>query len=288
MYHRVIPRLDIKGPNLVKGIHMEGLRVLGKPEDYAKRYYEDGADELIYVDTVASLYKRNSLLDIIEKASSEIFIPLTVGGGLRTIEDIRDALSAGADKVAINTKAINDPSFIKEAARRFGSSTIVIDVQVVQNTNNEYECLANYGRERTGKNPIDWAREAESLGAGEILLTSVNREGTGRGFDIELTEAVSSEVKIPVIASGGAGKADDVQKVINDGRADAVCLASLLHYHYVKQFSYEPKDFRSEGNFEFLKGTYDFSIVRDISIPDLKKNIIQAEINTRPSNGHIS
>src|SRR2546423_13233654 len=176
---RVIARLDIKGPNLVKGIHMEGLRVLGKPEDFAEYYYRTGADELMYIDVVASLYGRNSLLDIVRRTAQEIFIPLCVGGGLRSVDDIRAVLRAGADKVSINTAAIRRPALIKEAAETFGSSTIVVSVEAIRKPDGKYEAYTDYGRERTGVDAVAWAQEAASLGAGELVVTSINQEGTG-------------------------------------------------------------------------------------------------------------
>ncbi len=201
---RIIPRLDIKGPNLVKGIHLEGLRVLGKPNEFAKYYYQAGADELIYIDIVASLYGRNSLLSIIEKTAKEVFIPLTVGGGLRNIDDINAVLRAGADKIAINTAGVQNPDFIRQAARKFGSSTIVVSISAIKQPNGKYLAFTDNGREHTGVDVFEWAIHAFKLGAGEILLTSVDREGTGLGYDIELTRRVAESVPIPVIACGGA------------------------------------------------------------------------------------
>ena len=179
---RIIPRLDIKGPNLVKGIHLEGLRVLGKPERFARAYYEGGADELIYMDVVASRYGRNSLLPIIERTAREIFIPLTVGGGLRTMEDIRAALRSGADKVSLNTAAIRNPQLIREAARKFGSSTIVVSIEAIRRPDGSYEAHTDNGRESTGVDACEWAVRAAELGAGELMVTSIDREGTGEGL----------------------------------------------------------------------------------------------------------
>ncbi|MAF20252.1 MAG: imidazole glycerol phosphate synthase subunit HisF, partial [Parcubacteria group bacterium] len=210
---RIIPRLDIKGPNLVKGIHLEGLRVLGKPEHFAEYYYENGADELFYMDVVASLYGRNSLLHTIEKTSKNIFIPLTVSGGLRTLDDIRTALEAGADKVSINTAAIQRPELIKEASRKFGSSTIVISIEAIKKSDGYYEAYTDNGREKTGVDVFEWALRVVDLGAGEIMLTSIDQEGTGKGFDLELTKKVSESVPIPVIACGGAGKISHINDV---------------------------------------------------------------------------
>jgi imidazole glycerol-phosphate synthase subunit HisF len=171
---RVIARLDIKGPNLVKGIHLEGLRVLGKPEDFARYYYEHGADELFYQDVVASLYERNSLQEIISATAKRSFIPLTVGGGIRTTRDIRDVLRAGADKVAINTAAVRNPEFIREAARKFGSSTIVVAIEAIKQPDGKYQAFVDNGREHTGLEVYEWAQKIEELGAGEIVITSVD------------------------------------------------------------------------------------------------------------------
>jgi cyclase len=227
---RLIARLDIKGPNLIKGIHMEGLRVIGDPQEYARRYYEQGADELIYIDIVASLYGRNSLRDIVSRAARDIFIPLTVGGGVRSVEDVRDLLRAGADKVAINTAAVNRPELVTEVSRAFGSQCMVLSIEAKKLAEGRWEVFTDNGRERTGRDVVDWARRGWELGAGEILLTSVDREGTRRGFDTELVEAVSRACAIPVIASGGMGTIEHAEIVCKRGRADAVAIADALHY----------------------------------------------------------
>jgi cyclase len=274
---RIIPRLDIKGPNLVKGIHLEGLRVLGKPETFARYYYEQGADELIYMDAVASLYGRNSLVDIIERTSKEIFIPLTVGGGLRTIEDIRMVLTAGADKVSINTAAITCPELVKEAAKRFGSSTIVVSVEMKKQRDGSYEAYTDNGRVKTGVNAFEWAVRVAELGAGEILLTSIDREGTGDGFDLAPIRKVAESVSIPVIACGGAGRVKDIYDVIVEGKADAVSVASILHYQYIRQVCAEA-DYSGEGNVEFLRSGREFSRVQPASLPDIKHYLVQRGI----------
>jgi len=250
---RVIARLDIKGPNVVKGIHLEGLRVMGKPEHFARLYYEDGADELLYMDAVASLYGRNSLTDIVSRTARELFIPLTVGGGLRTVEDIRVVLRAGADKVALNTAAVNRPAFVREAAERFGSSTIVVSIEAIRHADGRYEAYTDCGRERTGHDAFEWATEAAELGAGELMVTSIDREGTGLGFDLELTSVIARSVTIPVIACGGAGTARHVLDVIREGAADAVSVASILHYNYAGATRRMGQDYSAEGNTEFLK-----------------------------------
>jgi cyclase len=269
---RIIPRLDIKGPNVVKGIHLEGLRVVGKPEAMALRYYDEGADELLYMDVVASLYGRNSLLEIVERTSRSVFVPLTVGGGLRSIEDIRAALRAGADKVALNTAAIRSPEFIREAAERFGSSTIVVSIEAIRRADGIYEAYTDNGREKTGRNAVEWARQAAELGAGEILVTSIDREGTGTGFDIDLTKLISAAVRVPVLASGGAGTLDQVFQAAASG-AQAVCLASMLHYHHARRFAGEG-EFASEINLSHLRGAAGFGRVQEFSLPEIKADLI--------------
>jgi len=278
---RIIPRIDIKGPNLVKGIHLEGLRVLGKPEEFARYYYENGADELVYMDVVASLYERNSLLDIVKKTSKEIFIPLTVGGGLRTLEDIKCVLRAGADKVSLNTAAIRRPELIKEASLMFGSSTILVSIEAIKLPNGKYECFTDNGREETGIDVFEWATRVAELGAGEIMVTSIDKEGTGLGFDCELTQKIASQVGIPVIACGGAGKLSHVKDVIINGQASAVSLASMLHYNFIKQAKYDENNFSSEGNIKYLKESKNFTMVEDTTIAELKNYLLANEIPCR-------
>jgi cyclase len=273
--------MDIKGPNLVKGIHLEGLRVLGKPEFFARHYYEHGADELFYMDAVASLYERNSLVDIIRRTARDIAIPLTVGGGLRSVDDIRDVLRAGADKIAINTAAIRRPELIREASRRFGSSTIVVAIEAIRQTDGSYEAYTDCGRERTGVEVFAWAERVAELGAGEIVITSVDREGTGKGYDIDLTRRIAESVSIPVIAHGGAGSVQHVQEVIDDGRADAVCLASCLHYQLIEANQNSLDDFATEGNTEFLKRGRGFSKVQGFTISELKEALVAEAVACR-------
>ncbi len=251
---RIIPRLDIKGPNLVKGIHLEGLRVLGKPENFACHYYQMGADELIFQDVVASLYNRNSLHEIISRTAQEVFIPLTVGGGLRSLDDIRKVLRSGADKVSLNTAALKNPLLIRQASEKFGSSTIVIAIEAVKQPDGRYLAYTDNGREYTGVEVLPWAKRVEDLGAGEILLTSVNREGTGTGFDVDLIRSVADALSIPVIAHGGAGKKEHIMEVIRDGHVSAVAFSSILHYNFInKNHCFHEDDFKSEGNVTFLK-----------------------------------
>lgn len=278
---RIIPRLDIKGPNLVKGIHLEGLRVLGKPEDFARYYYENGADELIFQDVVASLYERNSLHDIISKTAREIFIPLCVGGGLRTIEDIKMVLRAGADKVAINTAAVKNPEFIKQASLKFGSSTIVVAIEAIKQTDGNYFAFIDNGREETGLEVVAWAKQAEELGAGELIITSVDREGTGDGYDLELIKQISDAVNIPVIAHGGASDPDDLINAVVTGHADALAFASILHYHIAEKFE-TPRNAESEGNTSFLRSGKTFGKIQSFSLPKIKKQLETAKISVRP------
>ncbi|WIV97434.1 imidazole glycerol phosphate synthase subunit HisF [Kinneretia aquatilis] len=227
---RIIPRLDIKGPNLIKGIRLEGLRVMGDPQEHAIRYYEAGADELIYMDIVASLYGRNNLSEIIQKAARDVFIPITVGGGIRSVDDARHILRSGADKVAINTAAIARPELISEVAQRFGSQAMVLSIEAKQIAPGKWEAYTDNGRERTGLDVLDWVRRGVELGAGEILLTAVDREGTRQGFDLDLLRQISTAVPVPVIASGGMGSMAHFIEAAEQGLADAVAMADVLHY----------------------------------------------------------
>lgn len=227
---RLIPRLDIKGPNLIKGIHLEGLRVIGDPQAYAREYYLAGADELLYMDIVASLYGRNNLSEIVQRTVQEVFIPITVGGGIRSIDDVRHILRSGADKVAINTAAVQRPELIGEVSRRFGSQCMVLSIEAKQVGPGRWEAYTDNGRERTGLDVMDWAKRAVALGAGEVLLTSVDREGTRKGYDIDLVRAVAACVGVPLIASGGMGGTGDLVTVVQQGGADAVAMADVLHY----------------------------------------------------------
>lgn len=227
---RLVPRLDIKGAKVIKGIHLEGLRVVGDPQELARRYYEQGADELLYVDVVASLYGRNSLHDIIQRAARDVFVPLTVTGGIRSVDDVREILRAGADKIGINTEATKRPELIREVARKFGSQCMVLSIEAKQVGPGRWEVYTDNGREKSGLDVVEWAQRGVELGAGEILLTSVDREGTREGFDIDLVAAVSKVVPVPVIASGGMGCLAHVASVVLDGAADAVAMADMLHY----------------------------------------------------------
>ena len=226
---RLIARLDVKGPNLIKGVHLEGLRVLGPPHEFARRYYEQGADELIYIDIVASLYGRSKLPEIVRSAAHDVFVPITVGGGIRTVDDVRELLRAGADKVAVNTAAVRRPELITEIARRFGSQCVVLSIEAKQQPSGRWEVFTDCGRERSGVDVVDWAHRGVALGIGEILLTSIDREGTRKGFDIELTRSVATAVRVPVIASGGYGAHEHLRPVVDAGAA-AIAVADAFHF----------------------------------------------------------
>lgn len=228
---RLIARLDIKGPNLIKGINLEGLRIIGDPHKYAMKYYKDGIDELLYMDIVASLYDRNNLSDIVSYTAKNIFVPLTVGGGIRSVDDAISLLKSGADKVAINTAATKEPELIKKLANRIGSQAVVASIEAKKIADGKWEVFTDNGREETGRDVFEWAKYVESFGAGEILITSVDQEGTRRGFEIDLVKGVSKRVTIPVIASGGMGELDHLGAVVQDGMADAVAMADILHYN---------------------------------------------------------
>lgn len=234
---RLIARLDIKGPKLIKGINLEGVRVVGDPHEFAKSYFHQGVDEILYMDSVATLYGRNSLAQLVRETTNDVFVPMTVGGGLRTLADVDEMMRAGADKVAINTAAIRRPEILREVARRYGSQAMVLSVEAKRRRDgNGWEAYVDLGREKTNVDVIEWVKQAVDLGVGEILVTSVDREGTRTGFDVELVRAVVDVADVPVIASGGMGKLDDAVDVIARGGADAVAVAHVLHY---KQISLE-------------------------------------------------
>lgn len=227
---RVIPLLHVKGPNVVKPVHTEALRVVGDPKDLAKRYYEEGADEIIYLDIVASLYRRNLDFDLLKSVTENIFVPVTVGGGIRTIHDINNALRAGADKVAINTHAVKSPEFLTSAAKEFGSQCIVLYIEAKRKPDGSYEAYTDGGREPSGLDAIQWAKRGIDLGVGEILVTSIDRDGTKRGYDLDLVKKITEFSPIPVIAHGGAGSQSSILEVVKHGRADAVSASSIFHY----------------------------------------------------------
>jgi cyclase len=227
---RLIARLDIKGPNLIKSIRLEGVRVVGNPNEFARRYYAAGADELLYMDAVASLYGRNSLENFIRDAVQDVFIPITVGGGVRSPADVERLLHAGADKVAVNTGAVARPGLIDDIARRFGSQCMVLQIDAKTVGPGKWEVYVDGGREKTGRDVENWVHEGIERGAGEILLTSVDQEGTRKGMDTDLINMVASASSVPVIASGGVGTPEHIAAAFLQGNVSAVAMADILHY----------------------------------------------------------
>ncbi|MGH7884321.1 MAG: imidazole glycerol phosphate synthase subunit HisF [Thermodesulfobacteriota bacterium] len=227
---RIIPCLDVKDGRVVKGVQFLNLKDAGDPVEIAKKYSQEGADEITFLDITASHEERKTMIDVVERTASEVFVPLTVGGGVRTVDDVRQLLLAGADKVAINTAAVSNPDFVKEAARKFGNQCIVVAVDARNIGGKKWEVFTHGGRKPTGIDALNWVLKMEDYGAGEILLTSMDRDGTKNGYDLELTGAVSESLSIPVIASGGAGNLKHLLDGIKYGKADAVLCASIFHY----------------------------------------------------------
>jgi len=277
---RIISKLDIKGPNLVKGVNLEGLRVLGDPGYFAKKYYESFSDEIIYHDCVASLYNRKNFLNLIEKTASDVFIPISVGGGIKSLNDIEKVLSAGADKVFINSAAIKKPYFLIDASKRFGSANICLSIEVTKNSNDEFICLSNYGREVSKKKLVDWLPEAQQLGVGEIILTSISHEGMGNGFDLEMIELIYDKINVPFIIHGGAGNEEHIYDVLKYEKVSGVAISSLLHYSLIrdKSFKFEEKD---EGNTQFLRFLKDTISQKKTSILSIKKFLKKKGIKIR-------
>ncbi len=234
---RIIPCLDVKAGRVVKGVNFVELRDAGDPVEIAKRYDEQGADELTFLDITASSDERDIILHVVEQVAEQVFIPLTVGGGVRTVDDVRRLLNAGADKVSINTAAVNNPQVVREASDKVGSQCIVVAIDAKQTAPGKWEVFTHGGRNNTGLDAIEWAQRVAALGAGEILLTSMDRDGTKIGFDLGLTRAVSDAVGIPVIASGGVGTLEHLADGVSEGRADAVLAASIFHFgqHTVRE-----------------------------------------------------
>tara|TARA_Y100000389_G_C17468010_1_gene527498 strand:- start:4752 stop:5591 length:840 start_codon:yes stop_codon:yes gene_type:complete len=275
---RIIARLDIKNDALVKGIHLEGFRVLGDPASFAKKYYEDGIDEIVYMDAVASLYGRNGLIELIKKTAKEIFVPLTVGGGVRSLKDVASLLAAGADRVCINTAAVQRPELISDVVKVYGSSTLVIAVEAIK-VDEEYMVFTNNGREHTGLKVSDWVKKIEQLGAGEILLTSVDHEGTGKGIDNKLLEIVKGCVDISINIHGGVGSFEDVYNAFYNLNIDAICISSLFHYNEIH--SSIPINKSILGNKSFLLSNKKRSGLKTISVKNLKDKLKDMKVRVR-------
>ena len=280
---RVIARLDVKNNSLVKGIHLEGLRVLGNPEDFAQKYYEDGVDEIIYMDVVASLYGRNSLTELVKKTAKNIFVPLTVGGGIRNLDDVGLLLKSGADRISINTAAVNDPQLITKIANRYGSSTLVVAIETIK-TEGKYKVFVDNGREYTGLNIEDWIEKIEDLGAGELLITSVDREGTGSGLDYELIDIIISKVNMPFIIHGGIGSCDNFIDAFSKDGINAICASSVFHYQALTELRDKGTDIKLEGNKDFLLSGRVNSKIKGTTINNLKSQLKSNNIKARYDN----
>ncbi len=238
-YLRIIPRLDIKSGNLIKGINLEGLRVLGDPNKFALEYYNQNADELLFMDVVATLYGRNNLEKTIREISKDIFIPITVGGGIRNIDDASRMFENGADKIALNTAVLNNNKLLEDLVKKFGSQNIIVSIEAKNISEKLWHAYTHNGREKTNINVIDWIKKINLIGAGEILLTSIDKEGMRKGFDVKLAQEASKSSKIPLIISGGMGSLEHLKDIVN--MVDAICVADALHYkrysiHDIKSF----------------------------------------------------
>lgn len=242
---RIIPCLDVKDGKVVKGRNFVNLEYAGNAVELAKKYNEQSADELVFLDITASFEERKTMVEVVKNVAKQVFIPLTVGGGVNTIEDMRNLLSAGADKISVNTAAVKNPNLVKEAAEKFGSQCVVVAIDA-KRKNNSWKVYIKGGREATGIDAIGWAKKVENLGAGEILLTSMDKDGTKQGYDLELTKIISESVNIPVIASGGAGTLESINDVFAKGKADAALAASI--FHYGKFTIKDVKDYLSDNN----------------------------------------
>ena len=273
---RIVPLLHVKGNLLVKGVQLEGLRALGDPAAFAARYYEDSCDELVLVDIVASLYGRNNLGDVLDRTVAEVFVPVSAGGGIRSVEDARRLLLHGADKVLVNTSAVRRPQLIREIADVVGCQSMVVNIEAKRRSWG-YEALTDNARECSGRNVVDWVQEAVALGAGEILLCSIDRDGTYQGFDLELIRAVSANLPVPLIAAGGCGAPEHVVEAVRAG-ADAVAISSLLHYGALSKVGSTSN--QQEGNQEFLRG-HRGAAKASATIQDIKDALAKAGYRVR-------
>jgi cyclase len=274
---RIIPKIDVKNKNMVKGVHLEGLRALGDPRSFIEIYYKDFADEIIFHDVVASLYQRNSTPELIKYTSRNIFLPFLVGGGITTLKEIERILLSGADRIFINTAALNNYNFLLEAVKNFGSSTIVLSIEVI-NENSKYLCRKDFGREKTNTKFEDWFRKGEEAGVGEILITSIDRDGTGQGFDEALSEKIAKLKSLtPFIINGGFGTLEHIKQAVEICNPSAIALGSMLHYSIVNKAQNLLKN--TDGNFEFKNKKTIYKNFGRFSIQDIK-NYLTKNIKT--------
>ena len=276
MFKRVIARLDIKNNNLVKGVNLEGLRNLGDPKYFALKYYEEGIDELHYQDIVASLYDRNSIIEYISYAAKNVFVIISVGGGIRNNDDIDKVLRSGADKISMNSAAVKNPELIKIASNVYGSSTISVNIETIK-TSSGYEVLIDSGRQKTGLDLNKWIEKIQKLGAGEIIITSISHEGKKKGFDINLYKMVKKYVSVPLIAHGGAGDIDHILELFQTCEVDGVALASILHYSYLE------KNIKldNQGKNYFINTEKEMHDDKKITINKIKKTLKKNGIKVR-------
>ena len=276
MIKRIISRLDIKNNFLVKGINLEGLRVLGSPEVFANIYYNENIDELILQDVVASLYKRNQLNELTKKISQNIFIPITVGGGIRSIDDISKALDSGADRVSINSAAVENPKFIEEAIKKFGSSTISLSIETL-NVDSEYKIYTESGRKETNINFFDWIKRAEDYQVGELIITSIKSEGRSKGLDLDLYKRISDIVTIPVLAHGGASGEEDILNLFKETIIQGIVICSAFHFHYLDHIKPDSK-LSNQGSTNFVNNLKNYKNFKT-PISTLKKFLRQKNID---------
>ena len=278
---RIISKLEIKGPNLVKGINLEGMRVLGKPQEFSKLYYDNLIDEIYYQDSVASLYGRNSLFDLIEKVSKEIFIPLCVGGGIKSLKDIYMLMKVGADKVSINKEALKNKKFIYDATRKFGKANICISIETIKQ-NGDYFCFYDNGRNSSNIKVLDWISELTKIGVGEICITFVDGDGTGKGFDIGFINKLEKITNLPIVINGGSGNIKQISDLFLNTKIDGLSISSIFHYYYIKKVKNKNfNDYKSEGNIEFLRQNIIKKNIEISSIKNLKKKLSKKGIICR-------
>ena len=268
---RLIARIDVKGPNLVKGINFEGLRVLGNPIEFAKHYYQKGIDEIFFHDTVATLYGRNSMFDLVEELSKELFIPLTVSGGIKSMSDISNLLNAGADKVCINSEGIRNPDFLSEAVNKYGSSTIVVAIDVIEDVTGKFFCLIENGREKTNLDLLTWINQLNNIGVGEIILTSILSEGRGKGYDLDMVRLIKEKSRIPIIIHGGLANRDHLRNLLDIMVPSGLSSSSLLHYNAIENFQADANHLNISFNFDFYHNNN--NLYESISIVDIKSVI---------------